>query len=111
VNARDQPPYALKLTAAGLKTIVVEGGSEQAIEPSETAQLQPLREAKSLWRPDDVGERAQTLAPRDGSKLALVIGLLRGSNGVTIFNLSEATGWLPHTTPTSKRQSQRPLQR
>jgi hypothetical protein len=78
VNARDQPPYALKLTAAGLKTIVVEGGSEQAIEPSETAR---------------------------------VIGLPRGSNGVTIFNLSEATGWLPHTTPTSKRQSQRPLQR
>ena len=92
-NARQG--YALKLTAAGLKTIVVEGGSEEAIEPSETAQLQPLREAKNLSRPDDVGERA---ALRDGSKLALVIDLLRRADGATIVDLSEATGWLPDTT-------------
>jgi hypothetical protein len=37
-------------------------------------------------------------APRDGSKLALVIELLRRADGATIPNLTEATGWLPHTT-------------
>jgi hypothetical protein len=36
--------------------------------------------------------------PRDGSKLALVIELLRRANGATIPNLTEATEWLPHTT-------------
>jgi Protein of unknown function (DUF3489) len=36
--------------------------------------------------------------PRDGSKLARVIDLLQRSDGATIPNLTEATGWLPHTT-------------
>ena len=36
--------------------------------------------------------------PRDGSKLARVIDLLQRSDGATILNLTEATGWLPHTT-------------
>ena len=37
-------------------------------------------------------------APRDGSKLALVIERLRRADGATIVDLNEATGWLPHTT-------------
>ena len=37
-------------------------------------------------------------APRDGSKLALVIELLRRADGATIVDLTQATGWLPHTT-------------
>ena len=37
-------------------------------------------------------------APRDGSKLAQVIELLRRAGGVTIVDLTQATGWLPHTT-------------
>lgn len=36
--------------------------------------------------------------PRDGSKLALVIDLLRRGEGATIVHLTQATGWLPHTT-------------
>jgi hypothetical protein len=42
--------------------------------------------------------RAGGPAPRDGSKLARVIDLLQRSDGATILNLTEATGWLPHTT-------------
>jgi Protein of unknown function (DUF3489) len=41
---------------------------------------------------------ARAAAPRDGSKLALVIELLRRANGATIVDLTQATGWLPHTT-------------
>ena len=38
------------------------------------------------------------MIPRDGSKLAQVIELLRRADGATIADLSQATGWLPHTT-------------
>src|SRR5271166_4615347 len=56
--------YALKLTAAGLKAIVVGEGSEEAIESIDTTQARAL--------PEDVGEHAKTRAPRDSSKLARV---------------------------------------
>jgi hypothetical protein len=36
--------------------------------------------------------------PRDGSKLALVIEHLQRADGATIIDLTQATGWLPHTT-------------
>ena len=35
---------------------------------------------------------------RDGSKLALMIDLLRRADGATIVDLTQATGWLAHTT-------------
>ena len=37
-------------------------------------------------------------APREGSKLAAVVGLLRREGGATIDQLAAAMGWLPHTT-------------
>ncbi|MGB9166377.1 MAG: DUF3489 domain-containing protein [Rhodomicrobium sp.] len=37
-------------------------------------------------------------APRERSKLAAVVGMLRRSEGATIGDLTAATGWLPHTT-------------
>ena len=89
---------ALKLTAAGLKAIAVDEGSEEAVAPSETAQPQPFSEARTIGSPDDVGRQTHAIAPRDGSKLARVIDLLRRSDGATILQLTEATGWLPHTT-------------
>jgi len=42
-----------------------------------------------------------TGAPREvrgGSKIANVLALLRRSEGATLSELTEATGWLPHTT-------------
>jgi Protein of unknown function (DUF3489) len=45
----------------------------------------------------DITSRAKT-TPREGSKLAQVIVLLKRSDGATIANLMDATGWLPHTT-------------
>ncbi len=90
--------YALKLTATGLKAIAVDEGPEEALEPSETAQAQPLSEAKTSGSPYDVGRQTHAVAPRDSSKLALVINLLRRADGAGIVDLTEATGWLPHTT-------------
>jgi Protein of unknown function (DUF3489) len=86
--------YALKLTAAGLKAIAVEEGSQDTIELSEAAQP----EAKNVAGPNESGHPALVSAPRDGSKLALVIEHLQRADGATIIDLTQATGWLPHTT-------------
>jgi hypothetical protein len=42
--------------------------------------------------------RPGAASPRDGSNLALVIEHLQRADGVTIVELTQATGWLPHTT-------------
>jgi hypothetical protein len=86
--------YALKLTAAGLKAIAVDEGSQDTIEPSEAPQPQ----AKDVAGPDEGAHPARVAAPRDGSKLALVIEHLQRADGATIIDLTQATGWLPHTT-------------
>jgi hypothetical protein len=86
--------YALKLTAAGLKAIAIDEGSPEAIEHSEAPQPQ----AKNRASPDEGGDPARVAGPREGSKLALVIELLRSADGATIVDLTQATGWLPHTT-------------
>ena len=86
--------YALKLTTAGLKAIAVDEGPQDAIEPGEAPQPQ----AKNDARPDEGDHPVRVAAPRDGSKLALVIELLRRADGAIIVDLTQATGWLPHTT-------------
>jgi hypothetical protein len=86
--------YALKLTAAGLKAIAYDEGSQDTIEPSEA----PQREAQNVASPDEGGHSARVTIPRDGSKLALVIEHLQRADGATLVDLSQATGWLPHTT-------------
>jgi hypothetical protein len=85
--------YALKLTAAGLKATAVDEGSKNAIEPSEA----PQPEARNVASPDEGGHPARVV-PRDGSKLALVVEHLQRADGVTILDLTQTTGWLPHTT-------------
>jgi Protein of unknown function (DUF3489) len=85
--------YALKLTAAGLKAIAVDEGSQDATEPGEAPQSQ----AKNRASPDEGGRPALVVAPRDGSKLALVIEQLQRADGATMVDLTQASGWLPHT--------------
>jgi hypothetical protein len=86
--------YALKLTAAGLKAVAVDEGPQNAIKPSEAPQPQ----AKNVASAEEGGDPARLAAPRDGSKLALVIEHLQRADGATLIDLAQATGWLPHTT-------------
>jgi hypothetical protein len=81
------------LTAAGLKAIAVDEGPRHTIEPSEAPQPQ----AKNVPIPDEGGLPGRVAAPRDGSKLALVIEHLQRDDGATIIDLTQATGWLSHT--------------
>jgi Protein of unknown function (DUF3489) len=86
--------YALKLTASGLKAIAVDEGPQDTIEPNEAPQPQ----AKDGAGPDEGDHPARMVVPRDGSKLATVIEYLQRADGATIVDLTQATGWLPHTT-------------
>jgi hypothetical protein len=89
--------HSLKLSAAGAKAIALGGAQSGKPEPEASAQ-KPLPDAVN---PSDVAHRAVEAGkatPREGSKLALVIALLRRPEGATIDVLTTATGWLPHTT-------------
>ena len=86
--------FALKLTAAGLKAMAGNAESEEPTKPGEASQPQLVPEAKNGADLDDVGRHAPTAAPRDGSKLALIIELLRRADGATIVDLTQATDGL-----------------
>src|SRR5271166_754626 len=73
-------------------------GSGSCHSAGEASQPQLLPEAKNGFSLDDAGRHAPTAAPRDGSKLALIIDLLQRADGASIVDLTQATGWLAHTT-------------
>jgi hypothetical protein len=82
--------YALRLTAAGVKAIAVDEGSA----PNEARK----EESPPSGRGEPAGAAPSLSAPRDGTKLALAVGLIRRDHGATLAELVAATGWLPHTT-------------
>jgi hypothetical protein len=66
-----------------------------------TSAMKPSSATSSLTSPSAGNfstARSQTLSPRDGTKLAQVVCLLRRDGGATLAELAAATGWLPHTT-------------
>jgi hypothetical protein len=90
--------YSLQLTSIGLAAIAV----DEAEAAEATSEIFPtlLGEGRKDLDPA-VGSSAlptAIAAPREGSKLAQVIGLMRREGGATIDQLAHAMGWLPHTT-------------
>jgi len=77
------------LAEAGLKAIAV--NKETAAPEAIVESTSSVDAAAGFQHPDDA-------APREGSKLAAVVAMLRRSQGATIGDLTAATGWLPHTT-------------
>ena len=71
--------FGLVLTEAGREALGL-GAETQDLGPAEPT------EAKA------------SASPREGSKIARVIALLQRSEGATLGEMVEATGWLPHTT-------------
>jgi hypothetical protein len=102
--------YALKLTAAGLRAIAavatecvrlrgVHGPRGDASEPAGAPVAGPELERECAAGSNGLpAAGSNTLAPRAGSKIAAVIGMLSRAEGVTIDEVVAATGWLPHTT-------------
>ena len=97
--------YPLRLTATGLNAIAVE--EAEAVEAAAEVSPTPAGEVSRKTEGHDVGAgrvappRAVAV-PREGSKLAAVVGLLRREGGATI-DLAAAMGWLPHTTRAALR--------
>jgi DNA-binding MarR family transcriptional regulator len=56
------------------------------------------KRAKRSRRSNQAGDGTAGAAPREGSKIATVIEMLRRANGASVEELTSATGWLPHTT-------------
>lgn len=100
--------YALKLTAAGARAIAVdsEDDAEAAgdkhrpgVELDRSPTLaQPGRTASGAFAEASPQTLASTHAPRVETKLAETVEMLSATEGATIAELSEAMGWLPHTT-------------
>ena len=55
-------------------------------------------EAEDAGPAEPTEQTNASAAPRKGSKIAQVIALLQRSEGATLGEMVEATGWLPHTT-------------
>jgi hypothetical protein len=96
-DAESEQAYSLKLSAAGAKAGAT--NDEQSEVPESGGSLKETP-TKSMGSPEASHHEtdASRAPPREGSKLASVIALLRRSEGATILALTEATGWLPHTT-------------
>ncbi len=88
-NAETEQSYALKLTTAGLKACAIDNGvaANKATE-TETPNHGADTESKAPVAP----------APRDGTKISRVVGLLQRDSGATLDEVIAATGWLPHTS-------------
>jgi hypothetical protein len=79
---------------------ITENGSGKKPPRKRRMAREPQTEANA-----DTGAKAQTLVEQPGtersraqSKIAMVLALLERSEGATLDEMIEATGWLPHTT-------------
>jgi hypothetical protein len=110
-DAQNAQSYALKLAAAGAKAIAVApdgDGTPAADEERQRKEVdqspkfsQPARTATEAFAASSAQALAAPRAPRIGTKLAGAIEMLRTTEGVSIAELAEAMGWLPHTTARS----------
>ena len=88
----DGQRIGLRITRAGLDAIAVEPEAEPATDECTLSVARPVPSQKAA-APVEAPP-----APRDGSKQALVIALLRRGEGASLSELAATTGWLPHTT-------------
>src|SRR5208283_2706792 len=114
-DAANSGAFALKLTAAGMKTITAAGddravANTAVVAVEKTATLEPPRRsgsqterqandgAASRDRAQPGGVSPGVRPPREGSKLDRVLAMLSATSGATIAEMIAATHWLPHTT-------------
>jgi hypothetical protein len=107
-DEQDGHPYALRLTAAGTKAIAV--NPEEDASPAGDEERSPAegdqpptsaefdRNAAGAPAVESAPAFATPRTPRLGTKLATAIEMLRATEGATVAELSQAMGWLPHTT-------------
>jgi hypothetical protein len=88
----------LTITRAGLEAIGVEtGDSAPGAADEAPSDASPARDAPAIDRADTAADTAGPRAPREGTKLAMLLELLRQPEGATMAEMTEATGWQQHT--------------
>ncbi|WP_420346174.1 DUF3489 domain-containing protein [Pelagibius sp.] len=96
-EADDGRPMMLAITKAGLQAL--DGGTGISTAKSTSPGKAPAKKATTrkkapVTKPKD---RAAAPAARQGSKQALLIGLLERKTGASLDEIVEATGWQPHS--------------
>jgi hypothetical protein len=72
---------------------------EQLTAPPVPSRELPAGDEAKTSRGEGAAEESRVVrTPREGTKQALVVGLLGREQGATLDELVAATGWLPHTT-------------
>jgi hypothetical protein len=94
--------FALVITRAGLDAIGVAPEETDATDTTakrtaDARKRQAEAKARKGGKPSKRGVQS-IKNPRDGTKLSSVVKLLQRKNGASIAELTNATGWLPHTT-------------
>ena len=91
--------YSLKLTDAGLKASAADERGSRSIPSTAVPQNtnEGLSKAKTAANMAAARSAPTATAPRQGTKTARVIELLKRDQGARLDELIAATGWLPHT--------------
>ena len=88
----------LVITKAGLAAMDGEPAGESAKQPTPAKlKTKKLRAGRKTATPKPNGEKSPQTTVRQGTKQALLIGLLKRKRGATIDDIVEATGWQPHS--------------
>ena len=88
-DAETGQSFALKLTAAGLKA----SATDKGMPASKAAEPETQNGGATVTNSAPAAQ-----APRDGTKISQVVGLLQRDDGATLDEVIAATGWLPHTS-------------
>ncbi len=96
-EAEDGRRMTLVITEAGLEAINAEPSEESRKKPAQrkAPAKKPGTKHKTVPAKPKGGKPGPT--PRQGTKQALVIGLLARKRGATIDEMVKATGWQPHS--------------
>lgn len=87
--------FALAITPAGLKAIGVDALPETKSEAVPVAKS-ARKEVKANAKTDAISKTPKKMA-REGSKLSVLVDLMRRKTGATIDEAMKATGWQQHS--------------
>ena len=84
----------LVATDAGLAAIGIE---PEDANPAPAGATEAPTEEPAPYTPTEPKAAPKTRTPREGTKQATLIAMLRAPEGATLDEIVAATGWLPHT--------------
>jgi hypothetical protein len=93
-NDEDGRAILLHITDAGLAAIGVE---PEDANPAPAGATDAPTEEPAPDTPTEPKAAPKTRTPREGTKQATLIAMLRAPEGATLDEIVAATGWLPHT--------------